>query len=80
MRIPGIHSGSNYSSVIASLYITDAALIATITDVANWNGDGNYTGPTVDLKAGNKYFDTVNGVEYEFDGTNLFRNIVNNVI
>lgn len=61
-------------------YITDAGIISTITDEANWNESGNYTGSTVSLNAGDVYFDLVNGYRYEYDGTNLTRGMINNTI
>lgn len=60
-------------------YITDPAIIANITNEANWS-NGEYTGSLAGLAAGNTYLDTVNMIRYEFDGTTLMRNYVNNII
>ena len=57
--------------------ITDAAMIALITDPANWDLNGNYTGSTAGLVLGNFYTDFVNKTKYEFDGTYLIRYIIN---
>jgi len=60
--------------------ITDAAIIATITDDANWDGDGNYTGSTTGLLNGNYYFDDNWNQKYEYDGTTLRRITYNSLI
>lgn len=42
----------------AFIIITDATLISTITNPASWNEDGDYTGSTTGLVAGNYYIDS----------------------
>ncbi len=62
--------------------LTDAGLIATITDEANWSDvNGSYVGSTVGLVAGDIYVDTTADIpiKYEYDGTNLVRYYVNNI-
>jgi hypothetical protein len=78
-RISNMMDTSTSSSVNFS-YITDATTIAIITDPANWDGDGMYTGSTAMLIAGNVYLDSSEKLRYEFDGTRLVRNPINNVI
>lgn len=60
--------------------ITDATIIATITDDANWDGDGNYTGSTTGLLNGNYYYDSTYNQKYEYNGTTLVRFTYNTLI
>jgi hypothetical protein len=54
-------------------YITDAAIIARITSRSNWDEDGNYIGSTTGIVQGQVYFDDINHLRYEFNGTILIR-------
>ena len=60
-------------------YVTDLTVIATITDESNWTG-GSYTGSTASLNPGDVYIDLSAGIRYEFDGTNLIRNQINEIV
>lgn len=60
--------------------ITDAGIIATITDFSNWNDDSVYIGSTVGLVAGDQYVDISLGIKYEYNGVYLIRYHINNVI
>lgn len=58
--------------------ITDAGIIATIINDANWDDTG-YTGSTAGLVAGNTHYDTANETRYYFNGTILTREKYNDV-
>jgi hypothetical protein len=60
--------------------IIDPTIISTITDASNWDDDGNYTGSTTGLVAGNYYYDDNWNQKYEFDGTTLRRISYNTLI
>ncbi len=57
----------------SAVLITDAGIIATITNGANWNVDGDYTGSTAGLISGNYYYDDTWNQYYKFDVTTLIR-------
>jgi len=59
--------------------ITNATIIAEITDESNWN-DGVYVGLTTGLVAGDQYIDTSLWIKYEYNGYYLIRYHINNVI
>ena len=57
------------------IIISDAGIIATITDEANWDDDtGDFTGVLpAGLVAGNVHYDSDFNLWYHFDGTTLRR-------
>ena len=59
--------------------ITDVAIIATITDEANWVNQ-MYVGSTVGLTSCNYYFDMSTRIKYEYNGTYLIRYSINNIL
>ena len=56
-----------------NILITNPTVITTITNPANWDEDGEYTGSTTGLVNGNYYYDSTLNQKYEFDGTTLRR-------
>lgn len=60
--------------------ITTSEIITTITTAGNWNVDGNYTGSTTGLVAGNYYYDDNWNLKYMYDGTTLRRFTYNEAI
>jgi len=72
--------GTGGTSVSCPSYlITDANIIADITDETNWNNQ-NYIGSTVGLIEGNYYIDNNTKIKYNYDGSNLYRYRVNYII
>lgn len=64
----------------ASIPIIDTDVTTMITNPANWDGNGNYTGPDTGLVAGNYYYDDSKRLKYEWDGTTLRRFVYNDTI
>ena len=60
--------------------ITDAGVLAEITDFGNWDDDGVFIGDDSDLVAGDQYVDISLGIKYEYNGVYLIRYHINNVI
>ena len=67
------------SDGVGEILIIDAAVIADITNAANWDAGGNYTGPTAGMRAGNSYYDDNNNLRYYFDGATLRRSTYNDI-
>ncbi|MFA6569669.1 MAG: hypothetical protein WCT77_00320 [Bacteroidota bacterium] len=65
--------GGKFFSGTGNTVITDATVISNITNPANWNGSGNYTGSTTGLVNGNVYFDTATKLRYEYLNSTLTR-------
>ena len=59
--------------------ITNATVITNITNEANWVNQ-LYVGSVVGLSSCNYYVDMVLRIKYEFDGTNLIRYSINNIL
>lgn len=74
----GIHTTrGSYGKPVA---ITEASIIAEITDAANWNLDGEYTGSVAGLILGNYYDDISNKTKYQFNGTTVIRWPINTIV
>jgi len=76
----GFGFGNKPSSATGTgfILITDAGIITTITNDANWNPD--YTGSIVGLVEGNYYFDSTTNQNYQFLNSVLTRTTVNTLI
>lgn len=55
------------------IVIADATVITNITADANWDGDGEYTGPTTGLVNGNVHYDSNLNLYYKYNGSTLLR-------
>jgi hypothetical protein len=74
--VSGGGSTSSGGVTTASHLITDATVITNITTDANWTSQ-NYTGSTAGLVEGNYYYDSTNHREYTYNGSVLYRKMVN---
>lgn len=83
MALTGKHLGGNINATAGHAQwtlITNATVISNITNPANWNGDGTYTGSTTGLSAWDFYYDNNYNQRYEYDGTTLRRITFNTLV
>ncbi len=73
-------TASGSSAVTCSHLITDAAVIAEITDETKWNTSGNFAGNTAGMAEGDYYVDFICKIHYRYDGTHLVRFNINAVL
>jgi len=73
-------SSGNVIIQFGGILISDSGIISNITNPANWDSNGDYTGSVTGLIESNYYLDMRNKIKYEFLNNNLIRYSINSII